>query len=303
MKDKGTHQEVDLGGQVAIVTGGGRGIGRAVAQALGKAGADVAVVARSADELAETVALIEGAGGRGIAVTADVTDQQAVEKMADEVERQLGSVDLLINNAGRWLLLGEAWKADAEEWWREVEVNLRGPYLCSRAVLPGMISRRRGRIINLASLAGTAGWPYFSAYIAAKTALMRLSESLAVELEEHNVSVFAINPGMVRTRMQTYWLDAATRPPPPASKLWDFSYQVFEAGGDTPIEHPVQLMLYLASGRADALSGCFVSAATDDVAEMVRRAQDIQKGELHTLRVRRAPEIQEGELHALGFRT
>ena len=302
MTNREMVQGIDLTGQVAVVTGGGRGIGRAIAQALANAGAAVAVVARSPDQLAETVALIEGAGGRGIAVTADVTDQQAVEKMANEVEQQLGRVNLLINNAGRWLLLGETCVADAGEWWREVEVNLRGPYLCTRAMLPGMISRRRGRIINLASGAGIAGWPYFSAYIAGKTALIRLSESLAVETEEHNISVFAINPGMVRTRMQTYWLDPATKPPPPASKVWDFSCQVFEDGLDTPVEQPVQLMLYLASGRADELSGCYVSV-DDDVAEMVRRAQEIQKGELHTLRVRRAQEIQEGELHTLGFRT
>ena len=100
VNDKNVHQEIDLGGQVAIVTGGGRGIGQAMAQALANAGAAVAVVARSPDQLAETVALIEGAGGRAMAVTADVTDQEAVEKMVNEVEQQLGPANLLAHNAG-----------------------------------------------------------------------------------------------------------------------------------------------------------------------------------------------------------
>ena len=154
MNSNDTHQEIDLGGQVAIVTGAGRGLGRAFAEALAGAGAAVAVVARSADQLAETVTLIEQADGCAIAVTADVTDQQAVEHAVAETKRQLGSVDLLINNAGRWQLLGELWEMDPEQWWREIEVNLRGLFLCARAVLPDLVARRCGRIVNMASHAG-----------------------------------------------------------------------------------------------------------------------------------------------------
>ena len=285
MTNSSMVQGIDLTGQVAIVTGGGRGIGRAVAQALAEAGASVAVVARTENELAETVRLIKEAGGSAAAYPADVTDQETVEQAVKGVEADFGPVDLLINSAGRWLLLGETCQADAGEWWREVEVNLRGPFLCTMAVLPGMISRNRGRIINLASLAGTAGYPYLCAYVVSKTAVMRFSETLAVETKEHNISVFAINPGMVRTQMATYWLDASTKPPPPASELWDFNYQVHEGGGDTPIEQSVQLMLFLASGRADALSGCYISV-DDDVVEMVSRAEEIEREELYKLRVR-----------------
>jgi NAD(P)-dependent dehydrogenase (short-subunit alcohol dehydrogenase family) len=286
MSDISTNEQTDLSGQVAIVTGGGRGLGRAFAQALAKAGAAVAVVARSGDQLCETVHLIQQAGGRAIAVTADVTDQQAVEQMAREVEQQLGPVDLLVNNAGRWQLLGEIWELDPEQWWRQIEVNLRGPFLCARAILPGMITRRRGRIINLASAAGLSAGTYASAYRISKTALIRFSENLATEAGEHGISVFAIDPGTVRTPMNVYWVESGVAAlPAPMAQRFKWIQTFFEEGRDTPIERSVQLVLSLASGRADALSGCFISVR-HDVTEMVQRAEEIQQGELYTLRLR-----------------
>ena len=286
MNHDDVHQEIDLGGQVALVTGGGRGLGREFARALAGAGAAVAVTARSADQLAETVALIEEAGGRGIAFPADVTDQQAIDEMASEVERQLGSVDLLVNNAGRWQLLGEVWESDPEQWWREMEVNLRGPFLCARAVLPGMVARRRGRIINLASVAGLGATAYASAYGISKTAIIRFSETLAAETKEHGISVFAIHPGTVRTPMNVYWVESGIAAlPPPMAQRFEWITSFFEEGRDIPIERSVQLVLSLASGRADGLSGCTISV-DDDVAEMVSRAEEIQQDELHTLRLR-----------------
>ena len=131
---------MDLSGQVMIVTGGGRGIGRVVAQALAHAGAAVAVIARSTDQLAETVNLIQEAGGRAVAFAGDVTDAGAVQQMVADVGDRLGPVDLLVNNAGVSGPVGPAWEVDAEEWWRCMDVNLRGPYLCARAVLPGMVA-------------------------------------------------------------------------------------------------------------------------------------------------------------------
>lgn len=200
MSKNGLYQDIDLGGQVAIVTGGGPGIGRAIALALARAGAAVAVVARSSDQLAETVSLIEGAGGRAISSPADVTDEQAIEQMVNGVERQLGPVDVLVNNAGVLGPIGPIWQIDAAEWWRCIDINLRGPFLCSRAVLPGMIARRRGRIITTASGGGLGPSPY-GAYGISKAAVMRLSENLAAETREHGVSVFAIHPTFVRTAM------------------------------------------------------------------------------------------------------
>lgn len=280
MNNKDAQQEIDLVGQVAIVTGGGRGIGRAIALRLASAGAAVAAVARSPDQLAETIALIEEAGGRGIAVTADVTDQEDVERMAKEVERQLGPVDLLVNNAGHGGQIGPFWEVDPDEWWRCIAVNLRGPFLCARAVVPGMISRRRGRIINTASQAGIGLSPHLSAYAIGKTAVIRLNENIAAETKEHGISVFAIHPGGVRTAMmESAFLSDAARKWFPEIHDW-----MAKGGGGTP-EGAADLVALLASGTADVLSGCYVSIG-DDVAEMVSRAEEIRQDELYTLRLR-----------------
>ena len=280
MNSDETRQEIDLGGQVAIVTGGGRGIGRAMAQALARVGAAVAVVARSGDQLAKTVALIEGEGGRAVALPADVTDQHAVERAVAETERQLGPVDLLVNNAGGGGQVGPLWEVEPDEWWRCVEVNLRGPFLCTRAVVPGMIARQRGRVIITSSLAGTAAWPYMSAYAIGKAAVTRLAENMAAETKAHGVSVFAVHPGAVRTESWASLLsDEARRYMPDM-----FNYASQEESG-VPPELAAELVLFLALGQADELSGCFISV-DDDLAEMVRRAKEIQQGELYTLRLR-----------------
>jgi NAD(P)-dependent dehydrogenase (short-subunit alcohol dehydrogenase family) len=281
MSANSTNEQIDLTGQVAIVTGSGRGIGRAMALALAKAGAAVAAVARTESQLAETVALIEQAGGRTIAYSLDVTDQQAVEQMACEVEQQLGPVDLLVNNAGAPALVGPLWEHDPNEWWRCIEVNLRGPYLCSRAILPGMVTRRSGRIITTASGAGLGPWPYSAAYAIAKCAAIRFSENLAAETRQHGICVFSIHPGFVRTAMT----EAAAESPEDEKWLGGLFQKSLAAGRDVPPERAADLVLFLASGKADALSGCFISVR-DDVAEMVRRAEEIREGELHTLRLR-----------------
>jgi NAD(P)-dependent dehydrogenase (short-subunit alcohol dehydrogenase family) len=280
MSGDSTNQEIDLSGQVAIVTGGGRGIGRAMALALARAGAAVAVVARTAEQLAETVALIEGEGGRAIAVPADVTDRQAVERMAREVERQLGPVDLLVNNAGTGDPGGPLWEVDPDQWWHVLTVNLCGPFLCSRAILPGMIARRQGRIVNTASGAGLKAMTYMSAYVTSKTALVRLTENLAAETTEHGISIFAIHPGTVRTAMWETILAS------PELDRWKPGLRkIFERGRDIAPDRAADLVVFLASGKADALSGCFISVS-DDVDEMVSRAQEIREGELYTLRLR-----------------
>ena len=193
-------QETNLTAQVVLVTGGGRGLGHAIALRLAAAGAHVAIVARSADQLAETVAQIQLAGGHAQAFVADVTDQDAVEEITKAAERALGPISLLVNNAGIGGPVGPLWENDPLEWWRCVEINLRGTFLCCR-LSPGMIARRQGRIVNMVSDAGTLVLSYLSAYVVAKTALIRLTEVLAQELQPHGVSAFAVIPGTVRTAL------------------------------------------------------------------------------------------------------
>src|SRR6266571_4968570 len=147
-----------LEGGVALVTGAGRGLGRAFSIGLAAAGMRVAAVARSADQIAETAHLIEEAGGTAIALCADVTDPLAVRRMAEEARERLGPIDLLINNAGSGGPFGPTWEADPTDWWRCFETNVRGPFLCCRAIVPGMIRAGRGRIIKSQAAQGLAGF-------------------------------------------------------------------------------------------------------------------------------------------------
>jgi NAD(P)-dependent dehydrogenase (short-subunit alcohol dehydrogenase family) len=270
---------IDLTGQVALVTGGGRGIGRAIAIDLAAAGASVAVVARSGDQITETVGQIVQAGGRAVAVPIDVSEPEAVRRMVREVEEALGPIDLLVNNAGVSGPIGPIAETDPDDWWRCQEVNLRGPLLCSRAVLPGMISRRRGRIVNIASGAGTIAIPFLSAYVVSKTALIRLTEVLASEVAAHGVKLFAIEPGTVRTDMAEFALNSEH------GRRWiPWFRDVFEQKRDVPPEHAAHLVTLLASGRADALSGRFFTVA-DDVLGMVERAEREGLGDSQNLRL------------------
>jgi len=196
-------QSHELAGQVAIVTGGSRGFGREIAHALAKEGVRVAVVSRSPDQLAETVALIQNDGGEAFAIPANVTDASDMYAMVAQVERELGAVDLLVNNAGRLTAIGPVWEVDPEEWWRDVEVNLRGVFLCSHAVLKQMTARRHGRILNFTS----AAMPYVTGYDCSKVAVTRLTDFLAKETREFGIQVFAFSVGPTRTDMMAYMLE------------------------------------------------------------------------------------------------
>lgn len=275
------NDSFDLSGQVALVTGGGRGLGRAFALALAAAGSRVTVVARSADELAETVRLVEQQGGKARAFTADVTDAEAMERTFAAVERSLGGVDLLVNNAGVVAPLGPLIENDAAAWWRALEVNLRGPMLCAHRALPGMIARGRGRIINIASGGGARMLPNFSAYITSKAALIRFSECLAPEVKPHGIAVFAMGPGTVRTAMSEYSLNSLE------GRTWiPWFREIFDRGDDLPAERPAALLVALASGKADALSGSFI-VPSDDLDRMIGAAAEIAERKLYTMQVSR----------------
>jgi NAD(P)-dependent dehydrogenase (short-subunit alcohol dehydrogenase family) len=274
-----TTEAKSLAGQVAAVTGGGRGIGRAIACALAGAGARVAVIARSQRELQETVQLIEQEGGQAQFFLADVSDAEQVSRAFAEIQRSLGEVDLLVNNAGVLKPFGPLWENDASEWWRNMEVNVRGPMLCARAVLPQMIARRRGRITNVSSGVGGAAMPHYSGYIVSKTALLRLTECLALEAAAYGVSVFVISPGAVRTAMTEYSLNSE------AGQRWlPWFRRIFDEGIDVPAERPARLVLELASGKADALSGRFISVY-DDLDLLCAHAREIEQQDLYCLRL------------------
>jgi NAD(P)-dependent dehydrogenase (short-subunit alcohol dehydrogenase family) len=272
--------DIDLSGQIAVVTGGGRGLGRAMAQRLAAAGASVAVVARSQEQLDETVSLITQASGRALAIPADVSDWESVEKMARQVEAELGSVDILVNNAGLMCTPGPIWEADPQEWQRVMDINLNGAFFCTRAILPGMIQRRRGRIINVASGAALGPITYGHVYCISKAALARFTECLSADAQAHGIAAFTIDPGSVRTAMAEYLIESEAG----RTYLPWFREYMLESGG-LPADLSANLVTLLASGKADGLSGRFIRVS-DDADHMLSQAEAIQKDDLYTLRLR-----------------
>ncbi len=190
----------ELTGRIALVTGGGRGIGRAVALSLATAGADVAVTARSSKELEETAAAIRALGRRAEAIVCDVTDRPQVDAMVARVKSALGDPLILVNNAG---IAGSAKLADTtdEMWDRMLRVNATGAFYCTRAVLPMMLQAKWGRVVNLASIAAKAGGLYIAAYTASKHALLGLTRAVAAEVAARGITVNAVCPGYVDTEM------------------------------------------------------------------------------------------------------
>jgi 3-oxoacyl-[acyl-carrier protein] reductase len=246
---------------VALVTGGGRGIGAGIARELADAGMRVAVSARSADEV-DAVAREIG----GLAVTADVSRREDVERMVADVERELGPVDLLCANAGVAGWENAAWEVEPERWWHVLEVNVLGVFLCCRAVIPGMLEGGGGRIVITGSGAAYLPSSRNAAYGASKAAVWRFGEILANQLEGR-LPVFVISPGLVRSAM--------TEGKFPENAPW------------TPPELAPRLVRKLASGRYDRLAGRYLHAEHDDVDDLLERIAEIENDDLNAIRLRR----------------
>jgi 3-oxoacyl-[acyl-carrier protein] reductase len=259
----GKSNTIKLAGEAAIVTGGGRGFGRAIAQGLAAAGAAVTVTARSKDQLDETVALIERASGRALAAAGDVTNRKDVARVVEAAEKKFGPTTILVNNAGVTGPYGPVWTSEPDDWWDAQEVIVRGTLLFMHAVMPGMVSRRKGTVVNVSALGGQWFAPKLTAYAVAKSSQIRLSEHAAAEAKEHGVSVFSIEPGTVYTDMTEGTItspDAQRWVPHMVEYLKNLKATTDPAPG---LARCAEMCVQLASGRYTGLSGRFLLPVDD----------------------------------------
>jgi NAD(P)-dependent dehydrogenase (short-subunit alcohol dehydrogenase family) len=279
---------VQLAGSVALVTGGGRGVGRVLARALAGAGAAVGLLARSSDQLTESVRLIEAAGGVATAASANLSDPESATTAVDKLRHELGPVDLLVNNAGVSGPVGLAWDVLEEDWWRTVEINLRSVTLCSRMVLPEMVTRRRGRIVNVTSQAGVFRWPLASAYSVSKAAVTKFTENLAYETRRYGISVFSVHPGILPIGLSEPALASTAPADSPQGRMREWLRQELAAGRGAEPRQVVELLMRIANGDLDRLSGRHLSVH-DDLDTLVSRTEDVLRDDLHVLRLRDLP--------------
>jgi NAD(P)-dependent dehydrogenase (short-subunit alcohol dehydrogenase family) len=252
-----------LEGQVALVTGAGRGFGRAIAERFAAEGAAVALLARSLAQLDEVAQAIRDAGGHAIGVRCDVTDAASIESAARKAEELLGPVDLLVNNAGVPGPFGPIWQVSPEDWWRAQAIHIRAPMLFMHHLLPGMVARNRGRVICVSAIASRLVAPNLSAYCTGKIAQNRLIAEAAAELAGTRVAAFAIDPGFAATQ-----LARDTAADPEARKYFKPLIERIEAvphayGEDPDLARCAQRCVDLASGRYDALSGGYFELPDD----------------------------------------
>lgn len=191
----------DLNGRVAVVTGGARGIGLAIATRLAEAGAAIAIADRDADECAAAVATLESAGHRAIGIPVDVTDEAQVQAMTDRTVSELGGYHLLVCSAGIVGRNAFAWETSVEEWREVLDVNLTGLWICNRAALGPMRAQNWGRIVNIASIAGKEGNPKLGPYSASKAGVIGMTKSLAKEVADTDIRINSVAPAVIHTPM------------------------------------------------------------------------------------------------------
>jgi 3-oxoacyl-[acyl-carrier protein] reductase len=253
-----------LGGRVAIVTGGSRGIGLAIARALGAEGAKVAIGSRTQRELDAAKSTLEEDGTAVLVRATDVAKVGDVEALVAEVLGKWGRVDALVNVAGVIGAIGKLEESDPAEWRLAFEVNVFGAMNASRAVLPTMRKQRAGKIINFAGggVGGPGVMPRWSAYTASKAAVVQFTESLARELVEDNVQVNAVAPGAVVTEMTAGVVAAG--PEKAGKALYEQTLKQRQSGGESP-DLAAKMVVWLASEASGALTGKMLSAKWDKV--------------------------------------
>lgn len=257
--------QIDLAGKVALITGAGRGIGKAIALRFSQAGATIALNDIHPDELKKTLGEIERMGGEGIYVKADVSKSREVKEMVDYVVDKLGVVDILVNNAAVTKIVPFL-ETTEELWDRTLEINLKGAFLCARAVIPGMIKKGGGKIINMSSQSGQRGSPWHIAYSVSKFGIIGLTQCLAVEFGPYNIKVNALCPGVVWTSAwEEIVEDYAERLGVSVEKAKEHLVSKIPLGRLGKVEDIADAALFLASSLSDYISGQAISLSGGSV--------------------------------------
>jgi NAD(P)-dependent dehydrogenase (short-subunit alcohol dehydrogenase family) len=266
--------------KVALITGGSKGIGQAIALAFAREGASVVVASRTLSDANETASMIKAFDVRALALKVDVSQMEDVEKMVNAIIQEFGTIDILVNCAGMFGPIGPLVKNDMSKWIETINVNLIGTVLCCKAVLPFMINQKSGKIINLSGGGAANPHPRFSAYATSKAAVVRFTETIAEELKEYNVQVNAIAPGGIATRLQDEVIAAGEL----AGKDSLAKAKKIKATGGTPLDKPASLAVFLSSDESKGLSGKLISAVWDDWQNMGDKIPEIASSDIYTLR-------------------
>ena len=267
-----------LHGKVALITGGGRGIGRAIARAYAAEGAMLALAARTDAELIATSEEIRAEFGSEVTTAiADVRDREQVENAVSRTLERFGTIDVMVNNAGNSGEIGPLWKLDPDRWANVISVHVLGTYYGCRAVIPVMLERGQGRIVNMSGVGG----PHDTSYDAAKTAIVNMTENLSVELAGTGVTVNAISPGSIHTRMWEEVRDMALAAGD--TEMYQKGVQV-TSGGGASIERAAELAVLLGSDACGGLSGRLIRAALDTFEDIPAQVEEIMSSDALLLR-------------------
>jgi NAD(P)-dependent dehydrogenase (short-subunit alcohol dehydrogenase family) len=277
--------------KVAIITGANRGLGEIIAQAYAKEGAHLLLAAREAELLQTVAANLPCTADQKIEwQTADISKPEEVTALANRALELFGRIDILVNNAGVYGPIGFFEEVDWQEWCDAININLFGTVAITRAVVPTMKKQGSGKIINLSGGGATAPLPRFSAYAASKSAIVRLTETMAHELASFNIDVNAIAPGALNTRLRDQVLEAG--PEQAGEEFYRRSLKQREEGG-APLEVGADLAVFLASAESDGISGRLISAIWDDWKNFPQYLDRLKNSDVFTLR-RIVPEDREG---------
>ena len=267
-----------LDGKVALITGGGRGIGQAIARAYAAEGAKLALAARTDAELQDTAQSIRDEYGSDvITVLTDVTDRAQVENAVTQTLQRYDVIDVLVNNAGNTGEIGPLWHLDPDRWANTISVHVLGTFYGCRAAIPPMLERGSGRIVNMSGVGG----PNDTSYDAAKTAIVNMTENLSVELAGTGITVNAISPGSIHTRM---WEEVRDMALAAGDKEMYEKGVVVTSGGGASIDRAAQLAVLLGSDDCGNLSGRLIRAALDTFENIPAQVGAIMSSDAYLLR-------------------